>query len=182
MQHEQHVVDWFFAKTTLEHNEWFAGTKCLLWTASAGTKSGRGRFWDGNRRCWVAPQFAYVIEHGELPAGMVVWQNCGNRLCVNHQHLEAVTETESVRRAHQRYVSPPTFRCCGREKTVENTYVNNGVRRCKPCMREAQKRYAGKPGVREREIARHRRRRAKLKAKSETNFQGSAASTHLHPT
>ena len=176
MQIERIVVARFFAKTTLEHDEWFEGTQCLLWTASLGAKNGRGRFWD-SQRFWVAPQFAYVLEHGELPAEMVVWQNCGNRLCVNHHHLEAVTETESGRRAHARYVSPPEFRCCGRPKAPENTYVNNGVRRCKPCMREAQKRYSLKPVVRDREIARHRRRRAAFK----TNIQGSTDSAHLHP-
>lgn len=163
VQIEQSVIDRFFAKTTLEHDEWFAGTKCLLWTASA--KAGRGRFWDGDRRWWVAPQFTYVLEHGELPAGMVVWQNCGNRLCVNHQHLEAVTRAESTRRAHAGYVSPPAFRCCGRPKTAENSYVYGGVRRCKACLKEMQKRYRAKPQVREREIARQRSRRAELKAK-----------------
>lgn len=141
MEIDAAVVSRFFDKTCWSMTESWDGSHCLNWTASAGTKTGKGRFWDG-QRFWVAAQFAYVIEHGNLPDGMVVWLNCGNRLCVNHLHLEAVTKTESVRRAHMRWKPSPTFRCCGREKTDDNSYrTKAGGRRCKACAAAALHRH-----------------------------------------
>ena len=175
MQVEQKIIDRFFAKTCVDQTKQFDGTPCLIWTAGTGTKSGSGRFWDGQKH-WVAPQFAYALQHGEIPDGMRVWKNCGTQLCVNHRHMELITEADVGRRATGRHQPEVTFRCCGREKTRENTYGGEGryQARCKHCQHESQKRWRAKPAVRVRERARQKRIRAAQK-----QIQGLKASADL---
>jgi hypothetical protein len=59
---------------------------CLLWTA-ATTHNGYGVFQVGGRAL-RAHRHAWESEHGPIPDGHVVHQACGNRLCVNVEHLE----------------------------------------------------------------------------------------------
>lgn len=132
----------FNAKTSTDHNEWFEGTKCILWTASAGTKNGHGRFWDARKQCWVAHRFAWVRANGWVPDGMVVSHRCPNRLCVNHLHLELITNAEMIRRRNEAFRPATTFRCCGRPRTPENSYPSTG--QCKACHTVAVKRYRRK--------------------------------------
>lgn len=63
-------------------------TGCWLWTGKPDEK-GYGRFLTNHR----AHRVAYVIFNGEIPAGLVVSQTCGIRLCVNPEHLEAAVQT-----------------------------------------------------------------------------------------
>ncbi|GAS98807.1 HNH domain protein [Mycolicibacterium canariasense] len=160
MQTAQKYIDRFFAKTRLDQANSFDGSPCIIWAGATGTKNGNGRYWDGQRH-WVASQFAYALQHGEIPAGMRVWKNCGTQLCVNHLHMELITEADVGRRATDRYVSPPTFRCCGREKTPENSYGGPGSyqRRCKHCCHKSQKQWRKKPGVQDRINAQQRARK-----------------------
>lgn len=127
----------FFAKTSTDHDEWFDGTKCILWTASRGTKNGYGRFWDTSKRCWVVHRFAWERAHGPVPDGMLVAHRCPRRLCVNDQHLELVTVDEMIRRRVAAFEPAPTFRCCGRPRTPENCYPSSG--RCRACHKVRQK-------------------------------------------
>lgn len=164
MQIERKIVDRFFAKTSVDHTKQLNGSACLIWEGATGTKNGNGRFWDGHRH-WVASQFAYALQHGPIPDGMRVWKNCGTQLCVNHLHMELITEAEVGRRATLRQERETVFRCCGREKTPENTLGGPGryQPRCKHCLKLAQKRYLQKPAVRARERERQRVIRARRK-------------------
>lgn len=162
------IITRFFAKTRLDQEHSFDGSPCITWTASTGTKQGHGRFND-SQRFWVAHQFAYALANGPIPDGMRVWRRCLNKLCVNHQHMELVTEAEVGRRGMERYVSPPTFRCCGREKTPGNSFGGPGTgytRRCKHCLYEAQKQWRKKPGVQDRINAQQRAAKAARKSES----------------
>lgn len=157
MQFSQKVIDRFWAKTTLNHNEWFEGSQCVLWTASHGTKSGRGRFADDSQRFWVAHRFAWTLAHGPVPDGFVVWCRCGRKLCVNEQHFELITESESIRRRIAAWKPSPVFRCCGRARNAENSYPANG--RCRACHKVQQR---NAPSVKAR-IARGELRRKRAK-------------------
>jgi hypothetical protein len=47
----------------------------------------------------VSPhRFAYELLVGPIPAGLVLDHLCRNRLCVNPNHLEPVTNSENPRR------------------------------------------------------------------------------------
>ena len=71
---------------------------CWLWTASV-TWNGYGRFAFGGGGKWaLAHRFSYELEHGRIPAGLVIDHLCCNKRCVRPSHLEAVTFTENIRR------------------------------------------------------------------------------------
>jgi hypothetical protein len=58
---------------------------CWLWQGTQ-EPAGYGQFW-WNNTSRKAHRFAWVLTHGEPPAGHSVVQQCGNRLCVNPAHL-----------------------------------------------------------------------------------------------
>lgn len=69
---------------------------CLIWQGPLD-KDGYGSFYLRriNRR---AHRVAWFSAHGDLPEGMVVNHVCRNRACVNPQHLQAISATESALR------------------------------------------------------------------------------------
>jgi hypothetical protein len=72
---------------------------CWLWTASARGASGYGQFyWNGSMV--GAHRVAYELCKGPVPDGLSIDHLCCVRLCVNPDHLEAVTCAENnLRRA-----------------------------------------------------------------------------------
>lgn len=104
-----------------------------MWTASAGTRNGSGRFYaDG--KYWVAHRFAYFIEHGEdIPEGMQLGHLCRRLKCVNVLHLEPAQGDEIRTRCMA--VRPLQLTCPhGHLWTRQNIYINKrGHRRCKKC-------------------------------------------------
>ena len=71
---------------------------CWVWTGAVST-GGYGRIGiDGNRLA-QAHRVAYQLYVGPIPEGLHVDHLCRNRLCVNSDHLEAVTQAENNRRS-----------------------------------------------------------------------------------
>lgn len=73
-----------------------AETGCWVWTGSR-SGAGYGNFRDG-RTVRNAHRAMYERVHGPVPDGLSLDHLCRNTLCVNPEHLEAVTQTENMRR------------------------------------------------------------------------------------
>ncbi|MEZ5534488.1 MAG: hypothetical protein R3F02_02580 [Thiolinea sp.] len=69
-----------------------ADSGCWEWQGQI-SNSGRGRIMiqdqeSGNTRTVSAEDASYIAFLGEIPQGSLVRQSCGNRLCINPEHLE----------------------------------------------------------------------------------------------
>lgn len=97
---------------------------------------------NGYATVYVLPKKEYVhrvsyeLANGKIPEGLVIDHLCGNKICVNPVHLEAVTQKENVHR------SLDPFCANGHEKTPDNVYLRaSGKRECRVCCRERSRRY-----------------------------------------
>ena len=71
---------------------------CWLWTGRDFVGNGYARFYWGCKpivRVYVH-RFAYFLAYGELDDGLVIHHTCGNKLCVNPDHLQAMTQAEHM--------------------------------------------------------------------------------------
>lgn len=69
-----------------------ADNECWEWQGQI-SNSGRGRIMiqdeaSGGTRTVSAEDASYIAFFGAIPEGSLVRQQCGNRLCVNPEHLE----------------------------------------------------------------------------------------------
>lgn len=100
-------------------------------------------------RTFSAHKAAFELSRGRVPEGMVLDHLCRNRICVNPDHLEVVTQRENVMRSP---IAPGALNAAkthcaqGHEFTPENTYLyqqkpprTSLVRICRSC-RNAQRR------------------------------------------
>jgi hypothetical protein len=116
-------------------------TGCWIWLKGKAT-DGYGQTWQHGRNI-RAHRLYYERFKGSIPSGLVLDHLCRVKLCVNPDHLEAVTNGENVlrgeaiaaRRARQTHCQH------GHEFTPENTYISKrGHRVCRACEREYRRR------------------------------------------
>ena len=115
-------------------------TPCLPWVAFVGPR-GYGQFRSGGR-AFLAHRFAYELWVGPIPDGLVLDHLCRVRHCVNHDHLEPVTQKENTLRGigfvavnAVKEVCPK----CGEDFTPYTDPSGYTRRKCLPCKREGNR-------------------------------------------
>lgn len=83
-------------------------TGCWLWTGAEISTGYGGMGADGRTK--AAHRISYELFVGSIPDGFQIDHLCGVKMCVNPTHLEAVTQSENMRRAIERYKSAPAHR------------------------------------------------------------------------
>lgn len=129
----QHVFDIGLAERFWAKVDRDASNGCWLWTGCTQTDGRYGVIHSEGRN--VGVHRVVLTLAGRDPGELHVDHLCRNTLCVNPDHLEAVTAAENTRRAH----SFQTATHCkhGHEFTPENTYIwpLRGSRHCRECNR-----------------------------------------------
>ena len=130
------VGDRFWSKVD-KNGPLFNGTPCWLWTASQdGRGYGQFRF---NGKMRKAHRYAYELGKGPIQEGLAPDHLCRTPLCVNWDHLEAVTQRENLLRGmspsaqHARKTHCPQ----GHPYDLVNTrFSKDGAHRfCRECTR-----------------------------------------------
>jgi hypothetical protein len=102
-----------------------------------------------NRKTTLAHRVAYTLTKGPIPKGYHVDHLCRNRLCVNPDHLEAVTQQENNLRALS-YRPSKTHCPKGHPYDEANTYIRSrGAnlephKECRACWRAASRKAMAK--------------------------------------
>lgn len=69
---------------------------CWVWLGSVNKRTGYGKKqWAG--RAELAHRWVWEMFNGKIPEGKVINHKCGNRKCVNINHLEVVTQADNCR-------------------------------------------------------------------------------------
>lgn len=108
---------------------------CWNWTA--------GKYVDGygifgfNGGVVRSHRFSFEIVNGKIPTNHEIHHKCKNKLCVNPEHLEAITHKNHQRLYNNLIKSQLTRTYCpqGHEYNKKNTYVyhKSGSRYCRIC-------------------------------------------------
>lgn len=96
-------------------------------------------------------RFSYEQVKGKIKKGYEIDHLCRNTLCVNPEHLEAVTHSVNMKRGtsfyHFQEKAKLVTHCPqGHEYTKENTYVTpkKPTRHCRQCVRNRAREYQRK--------------------------------------
>lgn len=107
--------------------------ECWIWTG-AKRQAGYGVIGLPRHGVGSVHRVSYELHNGPIPEGLHLDHLCGNRLCANPEHLEAVTQAENNRRAAAVRVANQTKCKRGHEFTEENTMRQHGGQRlCRTC-------------------------------------------------
>ena len=105
---------------------------CHLWNGKLGG-NGRPIVWRG-RTPVNAYKLTYEAAHGPVPDGQVVDHLCRRILCVNAEHLEAVTKQENEFR--KRWGKRLRITTCPRGHDMKDAMVTpEGGRLCRACRK-----------------------------------------------
>lgn len=136
---------------SLERNTWRVESGCLLWLGSidpspSGAIYGQlNALVDGRIRTLRAHRAAYMVSD-DIPPGLDVDHLCRQPLCVDRDHLEAVTQAENNlrrERAGRFQIMTEGDICESHLVRVEqySEYKGKPYFRCRPCYNEYQRDY-----------------------------------------
>ena len=143
-------------------------TGCWLWT---GTQDGRGYGTFSVCSKYVrAYRYSYIHERSEIPEGLEIDHLCRTPLCVNPDHLEAVTHRVNVLRGASPCARMAASATCllGHPLSGQNLILKQNGRCCRACRdrRNAERKRSYKPkrvrapGVRDHSVRDARRYKA----------------------
>ena len=108
--------------------------ECIIWTGAVAN-SGYGRIGvPGAGATDQVHRVAYRLAHGAIPDGLHIDHLCNNRLCVNPDHLEAVTQAENNRRAWKRRLKNTCLH--GHPTELYRRTMPSGRTYCTACHKE----------------------------------------------
>ena len=109
---------------------------CWLWLGASNGLYGNFKVGRRPDRTTVgAHRFSYVIHKGPIPDGLEIDHKCNNKLCVNPDHLQAVTHKRNQEFKSERMLF------CKNGHLRDDLYVDNvGKKHCRYCRRRADKR------------------------------------------
>jgi len=111
-----------------------AGNGCWEWRGYQNLGYGRVRL-DGTT--YRAHRASYMLTRGEIPNGLVLDHLCRNKLCVNPDHLEPVTNRENVIRGTSPIAHQAKQTECKRGHSLADAWVSaRGYRHCRSCRLE----------------------------------------------
>lgn len=121
------------------NNVFYAESGCWEWTLRTNNKGyGLIRISGENQISTYAHRVSYVVFKGPVPDGKQIDHLCRNRICVNPDHLEAVTAQVNVLRGNTvSAVNAAKTHCVhGHAFDPDNTkFDKRGRRSCRQCLR-----------------------------------------------
>lgn len=114
---------------------------CWIWQA-ATTLEGYGRFRLPHKHV-LAHRYCFELMGNLIPDGFTIHHHCGNKACVNPDHLEVMTLGDNNRQPdHPVGKNMRKTHCChGHAFTHENTRIDTkGHRVCRTCDRARPRR------------------------------------------
>ena len=113
----------------------FQDDGCIVWTG-ARTSRGYGSFGSGDRggRTVRAHRWYWEFTNGGIPEGLVLDHLCRNKLCVNPEHLEPVSDEENRRR---HFLLRTHCKNGHLLDTVNTVHVGSFGRRCRICKQDS---------------------------------------------
>jgi hypothetical protein len=111
--------------------------ECWIWKASK-LESGYGLFTDEYGKTITAHRWSFQHFHGVIPQGLVIDHICRNPSCVNPKHLQAISQSDNIKRSLLVKARSARTHCKnGHEFTPQNTRYVKGQRgrRCSTCAK-----------------------------------------------
>lgn len=134
---KEKLAKYYIVSYTRKYN----GTSCWIW--HGGTGRGYGIIRVNSKKQIGAHVYSYILFKGNLPENTEIDHLCKNKLCVNPEHLEAVTHKVNVERGSSEIGRNSKKTHCpkGHEYTAENTLTISGKRYCRACCNSRRKIY-----------------------------------------